>query len=82
MKEIDPSIQQSFIKFKDANDLYGSAMSQILPTGNFKWVSSIACNAPQITHGIEGTTHTEEEVNKSTDEYRQDILTVSIYLTL
>ena len=49
MKEFDSSIQQSFIKFIDANNLYGWAMSQFLPTGNFKWVTRIECNNPQIT---------------------------------
>ena len=35
----DPKKQMSFIKFIDANNLYGWAMSQILPTGGFKWIN-------------------------------------------
>ena len=37
----DKDTQQSFIKFVDANNLYGWAMSQFLPTGGFKWVKWI-----------------------------------------
>ena len=77
MKEFDSSIQQSFIKFIDANNLYGWAMSQFLPTGNFKWVTRIECNTPQITHGTEGTTLTkEEEYNKSMRDWEQEIMNI------
>ena len=34
----DKDTKPSFIKFVDANNLYGWAMSQFLPTGEFKWV--------------------------------------------
>ena len=37
----DKDSKQSFIKFVDANNLYGWAMSQFLPTGGFKWVKWI-----------------------------------------
>ena len=76
MKEFDPSIHQPFIKFIEANYLYGCALSQFLPTGHFKCVSRIACNAPQITHGIEGTSPTEEEDNKSIRDWEQDIMNI------
>ena len=72
MKEFDPTIQQSFIKFIDANNLYGWAMSQILPTGNFKWVTEIEGNTPQITHEEEGNT----EDNKSMRDWEQDIMNI------
>ena len=36
----DPVKKRSYIKFVDANNLYGWAMSQFLPTGGFKWMSS------------------------------------------
>ena len=77
MKEFDSSIQQSFIKFIDANNLYGWAMSQFLPTGNFKWVTRIECNTPQITHGTEGTTLTkQEEYIKSMRDWEQEIMNI------
>ena len=40
MKDLfDPEVLQSFIQLVDANNLYGWAMSQMLPTGGFKWVN-------------------------------------------
>ena len=40
MEELfDPETLQSFIQLVDANNLYGWAMSQMLPTGGFKWVN-------------------------------------------
>ena len=40
LKDIyDPQTLQSFIQLVDANNLYGWAMSQMLPTGGFKWVN-------------------------------------------
>ena len=32
----------SFIQYLDANNLYGWAMSQYLPTGGFQWVSHVS----------------------------------------
>ena len=53
-------------------------MSQFLPTGNFKWVTRIECNNPQITHETEGTTLTkeEEEYNKSMRDWEQEIMNI------
>ena len=34
----DPKSESSYLQFLDANNLYGWAMSQPLPTGGFKWV--------------------------------------------
>ena len=34
----DPKLESTFIKYLDANNLYGWAMSQPLPTGDFEWV--------------------------------------------
>jgi hypothetical protein len=36
----DPDKPSNYLLNLDANNLYGHAMSQILPTGNFKWVRS------------------------------------------
>ena len=35
----DPSREPSYLQYLDANNLYGWAMSQLLPTGNFRWVN-------------------------------------------
>ena len=39
MKKYDEKAPSKYIMYLDANNLYGWAMSQYLPTGNFKWLS-------------------------------------------
>ena len=39
MKEYDEKAPSKYIMYLDANNLCGWAMSQYLPTGNFKWMS-------------------------------------------
>ena len=39
MKEYDEKMSSKYIMYLDANNLYGLAMSQYLPTGNFKWMT-------------------------------------------
>ena len=39
MKEDDEKAPSKYIMYLDANNLYGWAMSQYLPTGNFKWMT-------------------------------------------
>ena len=41
MKDYDPSKKSKFIQYLDANNLYGWAMSQNLPTHGFKWIKNI-----------------------------------------
>ena len=38
MDKFDPENPSLYIQYVDANNLYGWAMSQPLPTGGFKWV--------------------------------------------
>ena len=40
MKNYDPQKESSYITYLDANNLYGWAMSQKLPTGDFRWIPS------------------------------------------
>ena len=39
MKKYDEKALSKYIMYLDANNLYGWAMSQYLPTGNFKWMT-------------------------------------------
>ena len=38
LKEYQPDIPTSYIIYLDANNLYGHAMTQSLPTGDFQWI--------------------------------------------
>ncbi|XP_031632653.1 uncharacterized protein LOC116346631 [Contarinia nasturtii] len=38
-EEFDPSKESSYIMYLDANNLYGYAMSQCLPIGEYQWLS-------------------------------------------
>ena len=40
MKNYYPEKESSYISYLDANNLYGWAMSQKLPTGDFRWIPS------------------------------------------
>ncbi len=40
MKEYDPNLPISFITYLDANNLYGWAMIQPLPTGGYQWIKT------------------------------------------
>ena len=44
MKKYNKSLPQSYITYLDANNLYGWAMSQYLPTGSFRWLSEKQIN--------------------------------------
>ena len=39
MKKYDEKAPSKYVMYLDTNNLYGWAMSQYLPTGNFKWMS-------------------------------------------
>ena len=41
-KKFDPKLNSSFLQYLDANNLYGWAMIQLLPTGKFKWVNDVS----------------------------------------
>ena len=44
MKEYDDKAPSKYIMYLDANNLYGWAMSQYLPTGGFKWMTEKQIN--------------------------------------
>ena len=39
MEEYDKSKPTNYLQYLDANNLYGWAMSQPLPTGEFRWIN-------------------------------------------
>ena len=41
MKDYNPDEESSYIQYLDANNLYGWAMSQQLPTHGFKWMRNL-----------------------------------------
>ena len=41
MKDYDPDKPSTYIQYLDANNLYGWAMSQSLPTHGFKWMKDL-----------------------------------------
>ena len=49
MKEHDKNIPSKYIMYLDANNLYGWAMSQYLPTGCFKWMTEKQINKIDLT---------------------------------
>ena len=42
MKNCDKNIESSYIEYLDANNLYGSAMSQKLPINGFEWAEKLS----------------------------------------
>ena len=42
MQDYDPDKPSSYIQYLDANNLYGWAMSQALPTKDFKWMKNLS----------------------------------------
>ena len=42
MNNYDKSIISSYLMYLDANNLYGWAMSQMLPVNGFKWVKNLS----------------------------------------
>ena len=44
MKEYDEKATSKYVMYLDANNLYGWAMSQYLPTGGFKWLTEKQIN--------------------------------------
>ena len=41
MKDYNPDKPSTYIQYLDANNLYGCAMSQKLPTHGFKWLNNL-----------------------------------------
>ena len=48
MEEYDENAPSKYIMYLDANNLYGWAMSQYLPTGNFRWITDKETNKTDL----------------------------------
>ena len=55
MKNYNPDKPSSYIQYLDANNLYGWAMSQNLPTHGFKWISNIT--KQEVLDIVDGANH-------------------------
>ena len=55
MKSYNPDKESTFIQYLDANNLYGWAMSQNLPTHGFKWISNIT--KQEVLDIVDGANH-------------------------
>ena len=53
MKEYDEKEPSKYIMYLDANNLYGWAMSQYLPTGGFKWLTEEEVNLSKFNDNSE-----------------------------
>ena len=71
LKELfDPETLQSFIQLVDANNLYGWTMSQMLPTGGFKWVNlKKGLLTPGITESMDR--------HRTMNEWTEDIMNLN-----
>ena len=71
MKNYDEKAPSKYIMYLDANNLYGWAMSQYLPTGNFKWLSQ---NQIKKTNLSKYTENSEKGLILEVDlEYPQEL---------
>ena len=71
IKNYDPNKQFSYIMYLDANNLYGWAMSQPLPYGNFRWVNadSVIPKKKGIGHIYEVDLEYPEELHDLHNDY-------------
>ena len=64
LPDYNPELEDSYLIYQDANNLYGWAMCKRLPTGNFKWLN----NLPETSEEIESF------LNKYTEDSDRGII--------
>ena len=62
MKNYNPDVESTYIQYLDANNLYGWAMSQNLPTHGFKWLKNIT--KEQVMEILEKANHSMSNTGK------------------
>ena len=64
MRELyNPGKESSYLQYLDANNLYGWAMSQPLPTGGFKWVDANPNEIDKLTRHTDKGYLLEDDVS-------------------
>ena len=53
-EKFNPLVESSYLQYLDANNLYGWAMSQPLPTGRFRWVTIKHDDISRLMSGSKG----------------------------
>ena len=71
MKDYNPDEKSTFIQYLDANNLYGWAMSQNLPTHGFKWMTNIT--KEQVMEILEKTNHSMSNTGKKGYVFEVDL---------
>ena len=62
MKDYNPEKESTYIQYLDANNLYGWAMSQNIPTHGFKWMKDITVE--KVMEILEKANHSMSNVGK------------------
>ena len=70
LRDYDPQKEKSYILYLDANNLYGWAMSQPLPVGNFRWTRVMPTEEQIMTWQVKRRTGYILEVDL---EYPQEL---------
>ena len=71
INEYGEKAPSKYIMYLDANNLYGSAMSQYLPTGGFRWLAEKEINKTDLAKYREDS---EKDVILEVDlEYQQEL---------
>ena len=71
MKDYNPNLKSTFIQYLDANNLYGWAMSQNLPTHGLKWMSNIT--KEKVMEILEKTNHSMSNTGKKGYMFEVDL---------
>ena len=62
MKDYNPDVESTFLQYLDANNLYGWAMSQQLPTHGFKWMKDLTVE--KVMEILDKTNHSMSNLGR------------------